>query len=83
MAAPQPLLAVFEDLHWSDAASLAVFGVLARRLRDAPVLLIGTYRDDEELRVWRPCWRSWSSRGSLIGNTGSQSSVRECSGAVG
>ena len=48
MAVQQPLLVVFEDLHWSDAASLAVFGVLARRLRDAAVLLVGTYRDDEE-----------------------------------
>jgi predicted ATPase len=48
MAAQQPLLVVFEDLHWSDAASLGVFGVLARRLRDAAVLLVGTYRDDEE-----------------------------------
>ena len=27
MAAQQPLLVVFEDLHWSDAASLTVFGV--------------------------------------------------------
>jgi DNA-binding CsgD family transcriptional regulator len=38
-------LVVFEDLHWADAESLAVFELLAEP--DAgPLLLVGTYRPD-------------------------------------
>ena len=42
-----PALIVFEDLHWADDATLDLLRVVGRRLRDLPVLLIGTYRDDE------------------------------------
>ena len=44
-----PALVVFEDLHWADAESVAVF----ERLAGAPkpsVLLVGTYRPDELTR---------------------------------
>ncbi len=44
LAARQPLLVVFEDLHWSDESTLAFIRFLARRLRSRAVLLIGTYR---------------------------------------
>lgn len=47
LAAPGPLVWVMEDLHWSDDSSLEAFAILARRLRHEPVLLVGTYRDDE------------------------------------
>jgi DNA-binding CsgD family transcriptional regulator/tetratricopeptide (TPR) repeat protein len=37
---------VLEDVHWADEASIDLLRFLGRRLRDAPVLLIATYRDD-------------------------------------
>jgi ATP/maltotriose-dependent transcriptional regulator MalT len=38
---------VFDDVHWADAATLDLLRVVGRRIRDMPVLFIGTYRDDE------------------------------------
>src|SRR5262249_53768114 len=40
-------LLVIEDLHWADEATLDVLRLLARRIESAPVLVLGTYRDDE------------------------------------
>jgi DNA-binding SARP family transcriptional activator/tetratricopeptide (TPR) repeat protein len=37
---------VIEDVHWADEATLDLLRYLGRRLRDAAVLLIATYRDD-------------------------------------
>ena len=37
---------VVEDIHWADDATIDLLRFLGRRLRDAPVLLIATYRDD-------------------------------------
>jgi DNA-binding SARP family transcriptional activator/tetratricopeptide (TPR) repeat protein len=37
---------VVEDIHWADEATLDLLRYLSRRLRDAAVLLIATYRDD-------------------------------------
>ena len=37
---------VVEDVHWADEATIDLLRFLGRRLRDAPVLLIATYRDD-------------------------------------
>jgi ATP/maltotriose-dependent transcriptional regulator MalT len=42
-----PRLVVFEDLHWADDATLDLLRVLGRRIRDLPILLIGTYRAEE------------------------------------
>ncbi len=47
LARERPIVIVVEDLHWADEASLELFPHLARRLRDVPVLLLGTYRSDE------------------------------------
>src|SRR5262249_3629125 len=38
------LVLVLEDLHWSDAATLALLGALARRRAPARLLVVGTYR---------------------------------------
>jgi DNA-binding CsgD family transcriptional regulator/tetratricopeptide (TPR) repeat protein len=38
---------VIEDVHWADEATLDLLRFLGRRLREAPVLLIATYRDDD------------------------------------
>ena len=39
-------MVVVEDVHWADEATVDLLRFLGRRLRDAPVLLIATYRDD-------------------------------------
>ena len=44
---PAPAVVVLEDLHWADEASLDVLRLLARRVANAGLLVIGTYRDDE------------------------------------
>jgi DNA-binding CsgD family transcriptional regulator len=43
----RPVIIVVEDLHWADEASLELFPHLARKLRGAPLLIVGTYRSDE------------------------------------
>jgi tetratricopeptide (TPR) repeat protein len=47
VARRQPLLLLFDDLHWADRSSLLLLEFAARELRDAAVLFIGTYRDTE------------------------------------
>src|SRR5207244_7375897 len=47
LARERPVVIVIEDLHWADEASLELFPHLARKLRDVPLLLVGTYRTDE------------------------------------
>lgn len=46
-ASQGPLVAILEDLHWADAASLALLRYIARQLAGLPLLLIVTYRDNE------------------------------------
>jgi hypothetical protein len=36
---------IIEDIHWADEATLDLLRFMGRRLGDAPVLLIATYRD--------------------------------------
>src|SRR5260370_18280111 len=48
LAAANPLLIVLEDLHWSDAASLDFLRAFTHRVADRPMLLIATYRSDEQ-----------------------------------
>ena len=55
-----PALIQFEDLHWSDDLTLEILEALADRIRDLPILVIGTYRSDE-LYPRRPT-REWRSR---------------------
>ena len=46
-AGVQPLMLVFEDLHWADDSTCILLRYLAERLKAEPVLLVGTYRDTE------------------------------------
>lgn len=46
-AGDRPLLLVLDDLHWADRASLALLSFVAQGVRDAPLLVVGTYRDVE------------------------------------
>lgn len=42
----EPTLAVLEDLHWADDATLDFVRFLGRRVRDTPILLVVTARND-------------------------------------
>jgi predicted ATPase len=47
---------VIEDVHWADEATIDLLRFLGRRIRNAPVLLLVTYRDEglsatDQLRV--------------------------------
>jgi class 3 adenylate cyclase/predicted ATPase len=43
-----PVLMIFEDVHWTDPTSLEAFGQVVDRLRTLPVLLIVTFRPEFE-----------------------------------
>jgi len=43
----RPLVLILDDLHWADKPSLLLLQFLARELREARLLVIGTYRDVE------------------------------------
>ena len=49
-AARVPVVMVFDDLHAADEASLQLLRFVSRELRDARLLLVGTYRDVEVQR---------------------------------
>ncbi|WP_170304189.1 ATP-binding protein [Duganella radicis] len=42
-----PLIVILDDMHWTDAASINLFSHLSVKLRDSPVLLLGTYRGND------------------------------------
>src|SRR4029077_11371883 len=46
-SANEPIVLALDDLHWADAPSLQLLAFLARQLRSARVLIVGTYRDVE------------------------------------
>lgn len=52
-ASVQPMVLVLDDLQWADDSTLLLVEHLAARLREMPMLVIGTYRD-VELDVARP-----------------------------
>jgi predicted ATPase len=62
---------VMEDLHWADEATTDLLRFLSRRIRDAPVLLIATYRD-EGVNAGHPLQ-------AVLGDLASQRSVRRIS----
>lgn len=47
LAKKGPLLLLLEDLHWADAATLALLFHLGQRPAAAPILLVGTFRPEE------------------------------------
>jgi DNA-binding SARP family transcriptional activator len=47
LARHRPLVLVLDDLQWADVASLQLLSFLGARLRDVPLLLVGTYRPAE------------------------------------
>ena len=47
LAGDRPLLVVVDDLHWADVPSLSLLAFLAGELKDARLVVVGTYRDVE------------------------------------
>src|SRR5262245_50182759 len=61
-AADGGVLLVVDDIHWADGSTRELLDHLARRLKDAPALVLCTYRSDELQRRHRllptlPAWR--------------------------
>src|SRR5262249_28723173 len=54
LAAKQPTVLVFEDIHWADASLLDLIEFLAGRIRDVPLLLLSLARP--ELLSRRQSW---------------------------
>jgi DNA-binding CsgD family transcriptional regulator len=55
LAAQAPLLLVLEDMHWADESSRQLLAFLAVRLREQPVLVVATVRDEglaDEVAQW-------------------------------
>jgi DNA-binding CsgD family transcriptional regulator/tetratricopeptide (TPR) repeat protein len=46
-----PAVAVLEDIHWADEATLDVVRLVARRLEAVPALFVASYRDEQLHRV--------------------------------
>lgn len=44
-ARAQPLVLLFDDMHWADEASLDLFRHIVDRAGESPLLVIGTYRN--------------------------------------
>ena len=51
LASPRPVLLLLEDLHWAGEATAALVEFLARRAARCPILILGTYRDEETPRI--------------------------------
>jgi class 3 adenylate cyclase/tetratricopeptide (TPR) repeat protein len=49
----QPMVLTYEDLHWADESTLLLLRHLGGRAHQLPLLIIGTFRDDE-LEPGRP-----------------------------
>lgn len=50
LAAKAPVLLAIEDLHWAGAGTISLLEHLARRLSEARVMILATYREEETLR---------------------------------
>jgi hypothetical protein len=59
-AGEQPLVLVLDDLQWVDPPSLLLLDFLARRLREAAILVLGTCATWRSMTPPPPrCWRRW------------------------
>jgi class 3 adenylate cyclase/tetratricopeptide (TPR) repeat protein len=65
LASVQPLLVVFEDLHWADTGLLDLVEYLAMHMRDTPLVVAGLARP--EFIDHRPGWGSGLFAHTTIG----------------
>ena len=47
IAQRQPLMLVLDDLHWIDQSSAALLGHLIMRMKQSPILIVGSYRPED------------------------------------
>ncbi|MEJ2598618.1 MAG: AAA family ATPase [Anaerolineales bacterium] len=47
LAKRKPLLLILDDLHWIDHSSAALLGRLPMRLKESPILIVGSYRPED------------------------------------
>ncbi|KPJ49549.1 MAG: hypothetical protein AMJ38_03185, partial [Dehalococcoidia bacterium DG_22] len=52
LARQQPVVLVFEDLHWADSLSLDLISLLMEGLHLAPLFLLCVYRPEREHKCW-------------------------------
>src|SRR5581483_11917368 len=88
LARRAPAVAVVEDAHWADPSTLDVLRLLARRVEDAGVAIVVTYRDDEiaanpELRRLVGDLATSPSTRRLVLRPLSESAVRELAEPAG
>jgi predicted ATPase len=55
LAAQQPVLALYEDVHWIDPSTLELLGLVIERARQLPVLVLITFRPE-----FQPPWTGQS-----------------------
>ena len=53
LAAQQPTVIVFEDLHWADATSLEILGALVPLVENAPLLFLLLMRPNKTDPAWQ------------------------------
>lgn len=53
MAQQQPLVLVFEDIHWADTLSLDLIQFVMPAVEEAPLLLLCVYRPETEGGCWQ------------------------------
>ncbi|MFL6017057.1 MAG: ATP-binding protein [Gaiellaceae bacterium] len=63
-AGMQPLVLVFEDIHWAEEPLLHVIEHIARSVRDAPLLIVCVTRP--ELLELRPSWGGGNLRATSV-----------------
>lgn len=49
----RPFVMLFEDLHWAGSESLAALAQFTNSMNGLPVLVIGSYRDDEQSDLYK------------------------------
>jgi class 3 adenylate cyclase/tetratricopeptide (TPR) repeat protein len=64
LATEQPVIAIWEDVHWAEPAFLDAIDHIADRARDAPLLVICTARP--EFLDTRPAWGGGKLRASAL-----------------
>jgi predicted ATPase len=73
----QPLLLIVDDLHWADASSLELLARLARRVVEAPMLVVFGYRPDPHIpESWRDLPHCVRLSVGELGPEGSEALVR-------
>jgi len=60
LAAHQPVLALYEDVHWADPTSLELLDLLIDRVQGAPVLVLITFRPE-----FAPSWTCYAHATAL------------------